>query len=48
MTFCVHVLTLPLDQRDPTKKDGALHIIGSLAEVLLSVSEGNNYSGTSE
>lgn len=37
MTFCVHILQLPPEQRDPTKKDGALHIIGTLADLLLKI-----------
>ncbi|XP_031553148.1 importin-7-like [Actinia tenebrosa] len=35
MAFCVQVLQLPPEQRDPRKKDGALHIIGTLADLLL-------------
>lgn len=35
MVFCVHVLNLPPEQRDPRQKDGALHMIGTLADVLL-------------
>ncbi|KAL9955530.1 hypothetical protein ACROYT_G036866 [Oculina patagonica] len=35
MVFCVHVLNLPAEQRDPRQKDGALHMIGTLADVLL-------------
>ena len=38
MVFCVHVLNLPPEQRDPRQKDGALHMIGTLADVLLKVS----------
>lgn len=35
MGFCYQILT---DQAcDPRKKDGALHMIGSLAEILLKV-----------
>ena len=37
MAFCVQVMGLPEDQRDPTKKDGALHVIGSVSEVLMKV-----------
>ena len=37
MVFCVHILNLPADQRDPRQKDGALHMIGTLADVLLKV-----------
>ncbi|XP_029390746.1 importin-8 isoform X2 [Mus pahari] len=33
MTFCYQILTDP--NFDPRKKDGALHVIGSLAEILL-------------
>lgn len=35
MGFCYQILTEPTV--DPRKKDGALHMIGSLAEVLLKV-----------
>lgn len=35
MGFCLHILTN--DTLDPRKKDGALHMIGSLAEILLKV-----------
>ena len=37
MIFCVQTLSLPPDQRDPRRKDGALHVIGSMAEVLMKV-----------
>uniref|UniRef100_A0A8D2LD12 Importin 8 n=1 Tax=Varanus komodoensis TaxID=61221 RepID=A0A8D2LD12_VARKO len=33
MTFCYQILTEP--NIDPRKKDGALHVIGSLADILL-------------
>ncbi|XP_005989743.1 importin-7 isoform X2 [Latimeria chalumnae] len=33
MGFCYQILTVP--NADPRKKDGALHMIGSLAEILL-------------
>lgn len=36
MGFCYQILTDP--NSDPRKKDGALHMIGSLAEILLKVS----------
>lgn len=35
MGFCHQILTDPAT--DPRKKDGALHMIGSLAEILLKV-----------
>lgn len=35
MGFCYQILTDPVT--DPRKKDGALHMIGSLAEILLKV-----------
>lgn len=35
MGFCYQILTDP--NSDPRKKDGALHMIGSLAEILLKV-----------
>lgn len=37
MAFCVQVLSLPPNQRDPTKKDGALHVIGQVADILMKV-----------
>lgn len=37
MGFCYQILTEPAS--DPRKKDGALHMIGSLAEILLKVSD---------
>ncbi len=37
MSMCVQVLELPCDQRDPRKKDGALNVIGLVAEVLMKV-----------
>ena len=37
MIFCVHLLNMPPDQWDPRQKDGALHMIGTLADVLLKV-----------
>uniref|UniRef100_A0A3P8ZPH1 Importin N-terminal domain-containing protein n=1 Tax=Esox lucius TaxID=8010 RepID=A0A3P8ZPH1_ESOLU len=38
MGFCYQILTEPAS--DPRKKDGALHMIGSLAEILLKVIAG--------
>ena len=35
MGFCMQVLTQP--QVDPRQKDGALHMIGAVAEVILKV-----------
>lgn len=35
MAFCYQILTEP--SIDPRKKDGALHVIGSLADILLKV-----------
>ncbi|XP_073245306.1 importin-7-like [Porites lutea] len=35
MVFCVHLLNIPAEQRDPRQKDGALHMIGTLADVLI-------------
>lgn len=35
MAFCYQILTEP--SADPRKKDGALHVIGSLADILLKV-----------
>lgn len=41
MVFCVHLLNMPAEQRDPRQKDGALHMIGTLADVLLKVNACN-------
>lgn len=35
MVFCIQILND--ESADPKKKDGALHMIGSLAEILLKV-----------
>ena len=35
LEFCVSILQLPPEQRDYRKKDGALHVIGSVYEVLM-------------
>lgn len=35
MVFCIHILNE--ETADPKRKDGALHMIGSLAEILLKV-----------
>eukprot|EP00731_Ephydatia_muelleri_P006494 Em0003g742a len=35
MAYCVHILDTPAEQRDPTRKDGALHVVGSVADILL-------------
>ncbi len=40
MGFCYQILTDPAS--DPRKKDGALHMIGSLAEILLKVDNSLN------
>ncbi len=37
MAYCVHILDTPAEHRDPRKKDGALHVIGSVSEVLMKV-----------
>ena len=37
MAYCVHILDTPAEQRDPTRKDGALHVVGSVADILLKV-----------
>lgn len=37
MAICVQILDTPTGQRDPSKKDGALHVIGQVAETLLKV-----------
>lgn len=37
MAYCYQILTEP--NIDPRKKDGALHVIGSLADILLKVSK---------
>lgn len=40
MGFCMQLLTQPTTT--PTQKDGALHMIGAVAEVLLKVHTGLN------
>ena len=37
MNFCVHLLNLPEGKRDPKQKDGVLHMIGTLGDILLKV-----------
>ena len=37
MASCIRILDLPPEQRDPNKKDGALHVVGEVAETLLKV-----------
>ena len=36
--YCVQILREPSEKRDPRKKDGALNVIGTTAEVLMKVS----------
>lgn len=36
--YCVQILDEPSEERDPRKKDGALNVIGTTAEVLMKVS----------
>ena len=38
LTYCLNILYTPEDSRSPRLKDGALHTIGSIATVLLRVS----------
>ena len=38
MGYCVQILNEPAEKRDPRKKDGALNVIGTTAEVLMKVS----------
>ena len=38
MVYCVQILSEPPEKRDPRKKDGALNVIGTTAEVLMKVS----------
>ena len=50
MEMCVKILNLPAEQRDPSKKDGALHVIGQVAETLTKVGreggrEGEEWKG---
>ena len=37
MSFCVQMLNLPENKRDPKQKDGILHMIGTLGDILLKV-----------
>ena len=37
MNFCVQILNTPVENRDPRQKDGVLHMIGALSEILLKV-----------
>jgi len=37
MGYCVGMLNQPAEQRGPRKKDGALNVIGQVAEVLMKV-----------
>ena len=43
MEACVKILNIPAQQREPSKKDGALHVIGQVAETLLKVCCLQNY-----
>ena len=35
LAFCISILQTPPEQRDCRKKDGALHVLGSVYEVLM-------------
>ncbi|CAB4031374.1 importin-7-like, partial [Paramuricea clavata] len=35
MNFCVQILNTPAETRDPRQKDGILHMIGTLSDILL-------------
>ena len=37
MAVCIQILDTPQEQRQPSQKDGALHVIGQVAETLLTV-----------
>jgi hypothetical protein len=37
MNFCVQILNTPAETRDPRQKDGILHMIGTLSDILLKV-----------
>lgn len=37
MGVCVSILDTPAEQRDPSRKDGALHVVGQVAETLIKV-----------
>ena len=37
MSLCIQVLDTPTNQRDPSKKDGALHVIGQVSSALIRV-----------
>ena len=42
MGVCVQILDTPAGERDPSKKDGALYVIGKVAETLMKVSVTSN------
>jgi hypothetical protein len=37
MMFCLSILNQPSGQVNPRRKDGVLHIVGSIADVLMEV-----------
>ena len=37
MNFCVQILNTPAETRNPRQKDGILHMIGTLSDILLKV-----------
>lgn len=45
MNFCVQILNTPAEKRDPRQKDGILHIIGTLSDILLKVQKFGNWAG---
>ena len=44
MNFCVQILNTPADTRDPRQKDGVLHMIGTLSDILLKVANWRDHS----
>ena len=37
VTHCIQILVQPVEQRNPRMKDGALHVLGILANLLMKV-----------
>ena len=37
VTHCIQILAQPVEQRNPRMKDGALHVLGILANLLMKV-----------
>jgi hypothetical protein len=39
MAYCVQILNEPADKRDPSRKDGALNVIGTTSDILMKVNK---------